>query len=184
MSIEALIQDSDDWFIGEDQTFRFTVVEGTVLTVIAAAAVLATSISVEALEEAIANGSKVKFSGGSKATLSAAASIGDISLTVSALSKAIAANETGRKTRDITNDSIEWVMRERPGAATADITKTTVSGITITDGIGGDCEVAVADTDTLTLLPGMYFHTLRKTDDGAELVWSYGPAVLKQAATR
>ena len=85
---------------------------------------------------------------------------------------------------NITDYALEWVLRETPGSATATITKTTDSGITITDGPAGKCEVAIADTDTIDLSPGRYFHTLRRTDDGLETVLSFGQAVLQQAATR
>ncbi len=87
--------------------------------------------------------------------------------------------------QDISGYALEWVMREAPNSTNAAITKTTGGGgITITDGPGGVCSVAIEDTDTLSLLPGRYFHTLRRTDDGVETVLSFGEAVLQQAATR
>jgi hypothetical protein len=85
---------------------------------------------------------------------------------------------------DITSYGLEWVMRERAASATADITKTTSSGITLTDPTNGVCRVAIADTDTLALLPGTYFHTLRRTDDDSETVLSFGDVILRYAATR
>jgi hypothetical protein len=118
MSEEAPIQQTDHWFIGEDRTLRFTVLDENDAVV------------------------------------------------------------------DITGYALEWVMRERPATATAAITKTTGSGITITDGPNGLCEVTIADADTLSLSPGTYFHTLRRTDDGLETVLSFGEAILRQAATR
>lgn len=85
---------------------------------------------------------------------------------------------------DISGYALEWVMREKPASATADITKATGSGITITDGPNGLCEVAITDADTLALLPGTYFHTLRRTDDDSETVLSFGDVILRYAATR
>lgn len=85
---------------------------------------------------------------------------------------------------DITSYALEWVLRRKRGSPSADITKTTGSGITITDGPNGVCEVAIDDTDTLTLSPEQYFHTLRRTDDGLETVLSFGDLFLQQAATR
>ena len=85
---------------------------------------------------------------------------------------------------DITGYALEWVLRETPGSATATITKTTSDGITITGGPAGKCRAAIADTDTIDLSPGRYFHTLKRTDDGLETVLSFGQAVLQQAATR
>ena len=83
-----------------------------------------------------------------------------------------------------TGYAVEWVLREAPNSATADITKTTGDGITITDGPAGECRVAIADTNTIDLSPGRYFHTLRRTDDGLETELSFGQAVLQEAATR
>jgi len=65
------------------------------VTVAADAASSATTIWVEPLAEAIANGTTLTFSNGKQATLSAGASAGDRSLTVSALANAITAgNQT------------------------------------------------------------------------------------------
>jgi len=64
---------------------------GKHLVIVAAdAASSATTIWVEALAEAIANGTVLTFSNGKQATLSAGANAGDRSLTVSALANAIA----------------------------------------------------------------------------------------------
>ena len=118
MSVDAPIADTENWFIGEDRSLDFTVVDGDDVAV------------------------------------------------------------------NITDYALEWVVRETPGGATASITKTTSDGITITDGPGGVCRVAIADGDTLSLAPGRYFHTLRRTDADLETVLSFGQAVLQQAATR
>ncbi len=86
--------------------------------------------------------------------------------------------------QDISGWTLEWVLRERPWGTQALITKTTGAGITITNASGGVCEVAIADDDTLSLPPGGYFHTLRRTNAGAETVLAFGDAVLQQPATR
>ena len=86
--------------------------------------------------------------------------------------------------QNISGWTLEWVLRERPWGTQALITKTTSAGVTITNAAGGVCEVAVADDDTINLAPGAYFHTLRRTNAGAETVLAFGDAVLQQPATR
>lgn len=79
---------------------------------------------------------------------------------------------------NITGWAIEWVLRERQGDR-ALIEKAVGSGVTISDGPGGVCQVAVTDTDTDTLAGGRYWHALRRTDAGNEAVLSYGQVVLR-----
>ncbi|KKN25968.1 hypothetical protein LCGC14_0879370 [marine sediment metagenome] len=119
MSIEAPILLSDNWFIGEDKTLRFTVVD----------------------------------------------SAGAVQV--------------------ISGWALEWVLRNNPGSSAELLTKTTAgSGIAITNGAGGICEVTIEDGDTLGIGPGDFFHTLRRTGDGNEVVLSFGQAILQVAATR
>jgi hypothetical protein len=58
-------------------------------------------------------------------------------------------------------------------------TKTTVSGITITDGAGGVFDVAIADIDTDALEAGGYVWEAKRTDAGQETVLAYGEFELK-----
>lgn len=81
---------------------------------------------------------------------------------------------------NITGWALEWVLRRDAGDA-ALITKTVGSGITITNGAGGLCSVAIADTDTDNLDEGGYWHALRRTDAGTETVLSFGEVVLLAA---
>lgn len=85
---------------------------------------------------------------------------------------------------NISGWSLEWVLRRDPSSSAATLTKTTVSGITITNGAGGVCQVAIADTDTIDMEPGGYHHTLRRADAGFETVLAFGPFDLQQADTR
>lgn len=78
----------------------------------------------------------------------------------------------------ITGWALEWALRYRPGDG-AILTKTTGSGITITDGVGGVCQVAVADTDTDGLQAGRYWYALSRTDAGNEAVLAFGAAELR-----
>lgn len=88
---------------------------------------------------------------------------------------------------NITGWALEWVLYQGVSpkkGATALITKTTSAGITITNGAGGVCQVAIADTDTDTIdgddKPG-YYQELRRTDAGLEDVLAYGPVTIKQS---
>lgn len=72
-------------------------------------------------------------------------------------------------------------INDRSG--TALITKTVGSGITITNGAGGICQVAIADTDTDGLVGSdapRYWYELARTDAGNEDVLAYGTVVLRQ----
>lgn len=70
--------------------------DGRTQVVVAAAALIsATTLAVERLEGAIANGTVIQLSNGVAATLTAGANAGDRTLTVSALSAAVAAGHTG-----------------------------------------------------------------------------------------
>lgn len=183
MSEEALILDEDNWFIGEDKTFRFIIRTGKQITATAAANVGATVIAVERLNEALLSGDKVYFPDNeTTVTLSGAAAIGDASLAVDATPGDVDAGEIGKKIQNILGYTFEFIMRRRPGEPTADITKTTGAGtISIIDAPGGIVEVNIVDTDTDSLAPLTYFYTLRRTDAGSETVFSFGEAVLKLA---
>lgn len=79
---------------------------------------------------------------------------------------------------NITGWALEWILRSGAGER-ALLTKTVGSGVTITGGAGGVCQVAIADTDTDDLAAGRYWHALRRTDAGNEAVLSYGQVVLR-----
>jgi len=191
MSIESPITEKDNWFAGEDKVIDYYITTSPRVEASATAAQGATVIAIEPLPEALADGDKVRFAAageaGIVATLTAAASVGATSLAVSALSGTIHVGTVGGKVQVITGWALEWVLRDGPAGSTALITKTTNAGISITDGTNGICRVTVADTDTLTLVPGRsrrYYKTLRRTDEGFEEVLSFGDAILRQAATR
>ena len=117
MSREAPV--IDGWFVGEDQTFRFTIYQADGVT-----------------------------------------------------------------PQNISGWSLEWVLRVRASSSSAILTKTTSSGIVITDESAGKCEVSVTRTESNLLVPGKYFHTLRRSDTNFSTVLSHGDAVLRYAATR
>jgi len=68
---------------------------------------------------------------------------------------------------DITGATLTWTMVLHPGA-TAKITKTTTSGITLTDPTNGRADIALAETDTDTLdVDSYYYHDLKMVSGGA-----------------
>lgn len=84
-----------------------------------------------------------------------------------------------------------WALERKPvtGAKSSGwlVSKTTSSGISITDGAGGVCQVTIADTDTDNLTGSdqpNYQHELTRTDSGNEDVLAYGSVVLRQSPTR
>lgn len=93
---------------------------------------------------------------------------------------------SGTTPKDITGYSLSWMLkkRQKDSDASAKVTKTTSAGITITDPTAGECVVSIADTDTAALSAGVYYHELKRTDDGSETVLSSGRALLKQAVHR
>jgi hypothetical protein len=75
----------------------------------------------------------------------------------------------------ITNWALSWLMkvRTKDTDVSAVITKTTGTGITITDGPNG-----------LSLREGVYVHELKRTDEGFETPLCAGKAVLKASVHR
>lgn len=59
-----------------------------------------------------------------------------------------------------------FYLRSRAGAIL--VTKTSGAGITCTDGTAGVWEVAIADTDTDSLKPGVANWSFWRVDDGSE----------------
>lgn len=65
--------------------------------------------------------------------------------------------------KNITGCTIKWVMYD-PDDTGVMLTKTTPSGITVTDAINGELTIPVASTDTETVTPGNYRHEAEITD--------------------
>ena len=88
--------------------------------------------------------------------------------------------------QNIAGWALKWDMRRYDSEADpAVLSKTTGAGtITITDGINGQGQIAIADTDTDSLAQRVYRHSLKRTDDGSETVLFYGNAILKRATVR
>jgi hypothetical protein len=92
----------------------------------------------------------------------------------------------GTTAQDLTGWTLSWTLKRFASDldVAAILTKTTVSGITLTTPGSGVATVAVADTDTDPIVPGLYHHELKRTNAGNETVLSYGTAVLRQALHR
>lgn len=90
--------------------------------------------------------------------------------------------------KDISGLTLEFVVRENYNSASALITKTTGSGITITNGPAGLCKVQLLDSDSLAFLTQAlkeiedYVYTLR--DSGNNVVLAFGKFPIKLVATR
>ncbi len=90
---------------------------------------------------------------------------------------------------DVATWAFRWVLRKQGESDAIVISKTTDDDITITGTFDPDplvntqkVEVAIEDTDTVNLQPGVYAHALKRTDDGQATINSYGKATLKKAA--
>jgi hypothetical protein len=91
-----------------------------------------------------------------------------------------------RTLQNITSWSLSWMLKEHLSDAdnVALLTKTTSSGITLTTPTSGVCTVSIADTDTDSIVPGRYYHELKRTDAGNETVLSHGRCVLRRGVHR
>lgn len=78
---------------------------------------------------------------------------------------------------------LRWELKALPSTAVADadIIKTTDDGISIGDGSNIDdrATISLADTDTEGLSAGVYYHQLRRTDAGTEVILSMGDFYLR-----
>ena len=86
----------------------------------------------------------------------------------------------------MTGWALEFIVRSDPDSASTAISKTTASGIAISNGNGTDdrATVTIADDDTVALRPGLYYYAIRRTDAGSEQVLAFGTVELVQAVTR
>lgn len=82
----------------------------------------------------------------------------------------------GVTAQNITGWSITFTAHQFSGPSL--ITKTVGSGITITNGTGGQLTVAIASADTAGLSPGNYLYSITRTDAGSEAVLTEGLMIL------
>ena len=102
-------------------------------------------------------------------------------------------NEAEDTSIDITGYALSWMVKRNASDADADalVTYTTASGITIAGTFNATpasntqrATVAVVDTDTHNLPPGLYRYELKRTDAGAETILAFGPIQCKQGVHR
>jgi hypothetical protein len=89
--------------------------------------------------------------------------------------------------------ALAFTVRDRATDATADISKTTVLGITVvsadislgeTTGANSVASIVIADDDTVLLTAGIYECDLKRTDSGSEAILAKGRFNLLQEVTR
>jgi hypothetical protein len=121
MSIDAPITEEMQWFVGEDKTLRFTVVDDT----------------------------------------------------------------PGHLPVNINGWEFEWMLREYADAPRPYVVKQMgPTGIVIQSAAQGIVDVLIQDENTEELPGGVFYHTLRRIDDGSSSVLAHGEAVLQRGATR
>ncbi len=196
MSYHAPIVKAHDWYIGADHTFDFFAFTGPPIVVANSTNSGLTAVPVLPLEDALGASAVVVFRiqrppglpdyFAATTLTGAGAAAGATSLPLAAaLPFNLRSGQAGRLPLAMTGYTLEWVVRDRPGAAAALFTVPD-GDITIGNGFatGDKASVPVADSDTLALAPGKKYHTLRRTTDGSETVLAYGAALLQEAATR
>jgi hypothetical protein len=80
--------------------------------------------------------------------------------------------------------SFEWVLRASKWSALAIVTKVDGNGISHVNDAAGRIDVAILRADTLGVVSGTYYHSLRRTNAGSESILSFGEFVLSEPATR
>lgn len=88
----------------------------------------------------------------------------------------------------IAGQAFQWDVVADLNDATATISKTTASGITITDPVARTLKIALASADTVALEgvgtePWRGYNALARTDLGAETVYFAGRFVVENVAT-
>lgn len=88
----------------------------------------------------------------------------------------------GTTPQAMTGWALTWELKDSPNGAIK-VSKTVGSGITIGNGDGTNdrAAIAIADTDTEPLNPGTYYHQLRRSDAGNEVIQAFGDAVLRES---
>lgn len=87
-------------------------------------------------------------------------------------------------TQNIVGWSLSYMVKRRRTQSDSDalITKTTTSGIELTDAASGVCTVTIEDSDLVDIAANeTYYHELKRVQAGYETVLMYGTFILKQA---
>lgn len=100
-------------------------------------------------------------------------------------------NATETAIVDVSTWSLSWIVKTHPQDADASalITKTTSSGITISGTYNSVpstntqvVNVDIDDTDTTSIKPGLYVWELKRTNDGNETVLAHGRIAILASA--
>lgn len=88
--------------------------------------------------------------------------------------------------QDISGWALGWELFKEGAKAGSEplVAKATGSGIAITNGPGGICQVTIAVVDTAALPGDRYWHELFRTDEGLEGLITYGPVELQASLSR
>lgn len=70
--------------------------------------------------------------------------------------------------------ALQFTLRKNYGDPAPLLTKTIGAGIAVTDPTNGVFTIAVADADTVNLLPGAYVYDVERTDAGNRTVLTIG----------
>lgn len=89
----------------------------------------------------------------------------------------------GVSVQDITGWSLSWMVKKKKTDTdvSALINKTTAAGIALTTPSSGVATVTVTDDDTVSLKDGTFYHELKRTTTGAEVVLAFGTARLQKS---
>lgn len=183
--------------IGADYSIRLYVMTGDPVICSGGVAAAATAVPTQPLTAALSSGVVIRFPSpdgpGVLATLTSNAAVGATQIAVSALPGSITYGQQGRQVVDITGWTLKWMLKKvaTDADSAAVLTKTTTGGtISITDAANGQCDVAVARTDTIdvsnnVLIPAAdYQHSLGRTDSGHSTPLTYGTFRLSNLPTK
>lgn len=168
--------------VGKILTLQFHVTTGDRIVIQDDMLLGATSVTLSRpLETALSSGDRIRF-GKLVIVLSSAAAIGARTLTITAATGGLFRQSHGKKVQDISGWALQWILGSDTNAY---ITKTTISGVAVTDGANGVATVDIVradtyddtpavNTDPVLVPPGNYRHALARTDLGSEALLAEG----------
>lgn len=187
MTIEAPITYEDGLFIGEDYPINFRVYSFERIRLALPAAALATTLTVDPLRSALSSGDKIYFArAGFTVTLSGAATAGQTSLSVTAIAGPLNITDDGRKVKDISAMTLEYVFETLPTPTAAGTTILTKTPDLVNDPAdpGGTpsklAKVTILAADLASQDAGNFFHRLRQTDSGSLGTLARGGVILRR----
>jgi len=178
--------------VDEDKDIVYTVTTGGKFTVVEASAANPIAIDTEEAH-GLTTGDYVKITGvrgNETANVTAnAVTVTDVnSFTLNSVDGSSESAYTGggvvEPTINLTGFSAEWSMRTHPLSSNDVLNKTTSSGIALTTPTGGVLTVTIADSDTASIEPRVYYHELEiVTAGGLKTTACTGTLNLQPSAT-